>query len=105
MKPTDKAILGMVSKSSGRNASEPRGGLVRNNPKAEPPKVGRRQHGRSQTIEAAGHFGGVVGAARWQGHAEQLVKPSSPHRGNPAEQGTWYNRRNRESRGRRDGGG
>jgi len=27
MKPTDKAILGMVSKSPGRNASEPIGGL------------------------------------------------------------------------------
>ena len=27
MKPTDKAILGMVSKSPGRNASEPTGGL------------------------------------------------------------------------------
>jgi len=27
MKPTDKAILGMVSKSQGRNASEPRSGL------------------------------------------------------------------------------
>ena len=27
MKPTDKAILGMVSKSSGRNASEPIDGL------------------------------------------------------------------------------
>ena len=37
MKPTDKAILGMVSESPGRNASEPRGGLVQNiNPKAEP---------------------------------------------------------------------
>ena len=27
MKPTDKAILGMVSESPGRNVSEPRGGL------------------------------------------------------------------------------
>jgi len=27
MKPTDKAILGMVSESPGRNESEPRGGL------------------------------------------------------------------------------
>jgi hypothetical protein len=27
MKPTDKAILGMVSKSPGRNESEPTGGL------------------------------------------------------------------------------
>jgi hypothetical protein len=29
MKLTDKAILGMVSKSPGRNESEPIGGLVR----------------------------------------------------------------------------
>ena len=27
MKPTDQAILGMVSESPGRNASEPTGGL------------------------------------------------------------------------------
>jgi hypothetical protein len=27
MKPTDKAILGMVSESPGRNVSEPSGGL------------------------------------------------------------------------------
>ena len=27
MKPTDKAILGMVSESPGRNESEPSGGL------------------------------------------------------------------------------
>jgi len=27
MKPTDKAIFGMVSESPGRNASEPTGGL------------------------------------------------------------------------------
>jgi len=30
--------------------------------------------------DAAGHSGGVVGTARWQGHAEQLEKPSSSHR-------------------------
>ena len=29
MKPTDKAILGMVSESLGRNESEPTGGLDR----------------------------------------------------------------------------
>ena len=31
VKPTDKAIFGMVSESPGRNASEPIGGLDRNN--------------------------------------------------------------------------
>jgi hypothetical protein len=29
MKPIDKAIFGMASKSPGRNTSEPTGGLVR----------------------------------------------------------------------------
>src|SRR5215472_9236858 len=48
MKPTDKAILGMVSESPGRNVSEPRGGLDKINPKAEPSMVGRRLHGMSQ---------------------------------------------------------
>ena len=36
MKPTDKAALGAVSESPGRNESEPIGGLDTNNPKAEP---------------------------------------------------------------------
>jgi hypothetical protein len=50
MKPTDKAILGMVSESPGRNASEPSGGLDRKyTPKAEPSNVGRRRHGVAQT--------------------------------------------------------
>ena len=50
MKPTDKAIHGMVSESSGRNASELRSGLVKKiNPKAETSMVGRRQHGMTQT--------------------------------------------------------
>ena len=31
MKPTDKAILGMVSESPGRNESEPIGGLDKKN--------------------------------------------------------------------------
>jgi hypothetical protein len=41
MKPTDKAILGMVSKSPGRNASEPIGGLKKKRDlEAEPPASG-----------------------------------------------------------------
>jgi hypothetical protein len=45
MKPTDKAIFGMVSESPGRNASEPSGGLDKKmNPEAEPSPYGRRQH-------------------------------------------------------------
>jgi hypothetical protein len=29
-------------------------------------------------VDAAIHSGGVIATARWQGHAEQLEKPSSP---------------------------
>jgi len=49
MKPTDKAVLGTVSESPGRNESEPIGGLDKNYPKAEPSMFGRRQHDVSQT--------------------------------------------------------
>ena len=50
MKRADKAILGMVSKSSGRNVSELRGSLVRIQvPEAEPLGWGRRPHDVSQT--------------------------------------------------------
>src|SRR6516165_10612658 len=70
----------MVSKSPGRNASEPIGGLENTNPKVEPSVLGRRQHGSSQLTDAAIRFGGVIGTARRQGHAKQLEKPSSPRR-------------------------
>jgi hypothetical protein len=36
LKPIDKAILKMVSKSLGRNASKPIGGPENSNPKVEP---------------------------------------------------------------------
>ncbi len=49
MKPTDKATLGMVSESPGRNESEPSGGLDTFRPKVEPVRSGRRQHGMAQT--------------------------------------------------------
>ena len=45
MKPTDKAVLGTVSESPGRNVREPSGGLDKKlTPEAEPACVGRRQH-------------------------------------------------------------
>ncbi len=45
LKPIDKAILGIVSESPGRNASEPIGGPVnKRTPEVEPSRVGRRQH-------------------------------------------------------------
>jgi hypothetical protein len=50
MKPTDKAVLGTVSESPGRNASEPSGGLDKKiRPEAEPSTIGRRRHGVAQT--------------------------------------------------------
>jgi hypothetical protein len=42
MKPIDKAILGMVSESPGRNVSEPRGGLDKIN------SGGRAHYGRAK---------------------------------------------------------
>ena len=49
MKPTDKAILGMVSELPGRNESKPTGGLEKKiDPEAELPGSGRRQHGMAR---------------------------------------------------------
>ena len=48
MKPTDKAILEMVSESSGRNESEPSNGLVKMFPNVEFLGPERRLHGMSQ---------------------------------------------------------
>ena len=42
MKPTDKAVLGTVSESPGRNESEPIGGLDKNYPE------GRAHYGRAK---------------------------------------------------------
>ena len=65
MKPTDKAILGMVSESPGRNESEPTGGLDKNG------SGGRAFYCRAKAAwhdaeltDALCHSGGVVGAAR-----------------------------------------
>ena len=61
MKPTDKAILGMVSKSLGRNESDPRGGLDTN--KLRRPSLlptGEGSMKVSQLTDAAVHSGGVV---------------------------------------------
>ena len=65
MKPTDKAILGMVSELPGRNASESTGGLEKLEPRRPSP------HSKSEgsmawrrLTAAAGHSGGVLGAAR-----------------------------------------
>src|SRR3954469_7320410 len=61
-KPTDKTILGMVSESLGRNASEPRNGLDRKE------SEGRALYGRAKAtgqgadrLKRPVPFGGVVG--------------------------------------------
>lgn len=45
-------------------------------PEAEPTTPRRRQQDRMQLTEAPGPSGGVLAAARRQGRAEQLEKPS-----------------------------
>jgi len=65
MKPTDKAILGMVSESPGRNASEPTSGLEKY--QLRRPSLLLRGEGSmacGNLTDAADHFGGVVGTAR-----------------------------------------
>ncbi len=65
MKPTDKAILGMVSESPGRNESEPIGGLGKHKPRRPSPFP--KDEGsmvRRRLTDALAHSGGVIGAAR-----------------------------------------
>jgi hypothetical protein len=65
MKLIDKAFLRKVSESSGRNASEPIGGLVRKQlrrPSPLGPGEGSRRRGK--LTEAATPSGGVGGTAR-----------------------------------------
>ena len=65
VKPIDKAILGMVSESPGRNVSEPTGGLVKK--KLRRPSLlwsGEGRMERRRLTDATLHSGGVVGAAR-----------------------------------------
>ena len=65
MKPIDKAILGMVSESPGRNASEPTGGPDTNLPRRPSPlPSGEGNMVHRNLAEAVAHSGGVVGVAR-----------------------------------------
>jgi hypothetical protein len=78
LKPIDKAIDGMVSESPGRNESERRGGPESERSRRPSPQPeGEGSMMRRRLAEATCHSGGVVATARWQGHAEQLEKPSS----------------------------
>ena len=81
MKPTDKAILGMVSESPGRNVSEPTGGLEKKlAPEAEPSLTGRRQHGVTRadrcgtTLRRGGRDGTATRACRATG--ETVLAPA-----------------------------
>jgi hypothetical protein len=62
MKPTDKAILGMVSESSGRNESEPSNGLVKKCFRRSSSLVRNEDCMACRRLaDAECHFGGVVG--------------------------------------------
>ena len=66
MKLTDKAIIWMVSESSGRNVSEPTGGLVKLKKlrRPSPLATGEGSMTHCTLTDAMGHSGGVVGVAR-----------------------------------------
>ena len=65
MKSIDKAILGMVSKSSGRNESERTGDLEKNSlQRPNPPCWGEGSTERRRLTEAAEPSGGAVATAR-----------------------------------------
>ena len=81
MKPTDKAILGMVSKSSGRNESEPIDGLENEKPRSPSPHFkGEGSMAWRRLAEALGHSGGVLEAARsgTEPHQHQVADPRGP---------------------------
>jgi hypothetical protein len=78
LKPIDKAIFGTVRETPGRNESERTGGPESDNPRRPSPQPwGEGSMGNRKLIDAVIHSGGVVATARWQGHSEQLEKPSS----------------------------
>ena len=65
MKLTDKAIVGMVSESPGRNVSEPEGSLVRIKLRRPSPLCGGEGNMVCRILtEETYYFGGVVGTAR-----------------------------------------
>ena len=61
MKPTDNAILGMVSESPGRNASEPVVASTKNELRRPSPLLsGEGSRAWRRLTDAPHHFGGVV---------------------------------------------
>ena len=80
----DKAILGVVSKCSGRNESERSGGLETPSSRQPSPRVtdeGSRT--RRKLTKATCPLAGFLAAARARGYTKQLEKPSS----SPSEMG------------------
>jgi len=104
LKPIDKAFEGMsashraVTKVNAQVASK----VLTQGP--SPQLWGEGSMERRRLTDAADHSGGVIAAARWQGRAKQLEKPSSPRR-EIGGAGKPYNRKTREVGGRREGGG
>src|ERR1035438_9620558 len=93
----------MVSKSPGRNASKPIGGLENSGSEGRARALWAKAASiRRNWLKRRRDFSGVVGTARWQGHAKQLEKPSSSRR-EIGGAGKPYNRRHREIGGRREG--
>src|SRR6516165_6698633 len=86
--PIDKAILRMVSKSSGRYESERRFGLEKSKPQRKPSPLpeGEGRMGRRKLTDAPDHSGGVKATARWQGYTKQLERPSSSRSRNGRKQ-------------------
>src|SRR6516162_5773168 len=88
----DKAILGMVSESQGRNESEPTSSLDKNESGGRAPSSGRRQHGMAHADRSA-----RLAPAGWQGqHGDKGMLSNWRNRprpmGKPMEQGRSYNR-------------
>ncbi len=72
LKPIDKAIFRMASKSSGRNESERRTSLERSKPQRPSSfPEGEGSMDRRRLTDVAVHSGGVKARARWQGRAKQ----------------------------------
>lgn len=74
------------SEPPGHSASERTGDLENAEPwRPSPQPWGEGSMSRLKLAETAVHSGVVVAIAWWQGHAEQLEKPSSPRGEIPGE--------------------
>jgi hypothetical protein len=79
LKPSDTAILGMVSEPPGRNKSERKVASLENcnrRPSSYVMNEGSTEH--RKLADTMLRSDGVAAVARRQGQTEQLVKPTSP---------------------------